>query len=749
MKISYDWLKELVDINKPAIEVAEDLNLKSTAVEEVVQNLDDNIIVGEVIEIKPHPNADRLSVLVVDNGTKKIQLVCGAKNFKVGDKVPLASIGAKIGDMCIAEAEIRGVRSYGMLCSEHELSISNDHSGIKILPDTYIAGKKLNEYIESDTLLDIEITPNRGDLLSHIGISREISAIYNKELKYPIIDDIEYRSTNLSIDIENSDLCPQYYAIKIKNVNILPSPKWLKDRLTFLGINPVNNIVDITNYVMLELGQPIHAFDADKIADNKIIVRKTGEMEKTVTLDGVTRNLPNESLVISDKEKILAVAGIMGGKNSEIKNSTKNIILEAAEFDRISVRKTSKKIGLATDASYRFERGIDSDKIEFTIKRAVNLINKLAGGVAEKIVGSKKIVNHDSIEINYQGINSLLGTALNESEINDTLTKLGFCINKGHAQPPSFRHDISIWQDLAEEVGRINGYDKIKQCEVKTTKPYKRSTYFIKERIKDELTNLGFTEVYNYNYLSEKDVEVAGLSNKNLLEIANPLQKENKYLRSSLVPCLLKNIAKNPSFDPILLFEFGNTFTINNEHNYLGLVSSGKNAKKTLENAINKISKFFGNDKKNIPIKELNKNELHYYKIKKPNAYVAEMPSKIFFDNHKLTDKELNLKLSEINASYRSLSQYPPISRDLAFIVNSNIDSNSIANEIKNICDLVIIVELFDEFASDKFGKNKKNIAFHVYLQNIKKSMTDDEANTVIAEIIKKIENKFSAKLRS
>lgn len=751
MKISYNWLKELVEIDKSAIELAEDLNLKSTAVEEVVQNLHDNIIVGEVLEIKPHPNADRLSVLTVDSGEKKLQIVCGAKNFKVGDKVPLASIGSKIGDICIAEAEIRGIKSYGMLCSEKELAISNDHSGIKILPNTYKNGKKLNEYIKSDALLDVEITPNRGDLLSHIGIAREIAAIYHKELKYPEIPDkTKEIATKLSINIENPDLCPQYYAIKINNVNIAPSPKWLKDRLIFLGINPVNNIVDITNYIMLELGQPMHAFDANKIVDNKIIVRIAGELEKTTTLDGITRNLPHEALVISDKEKILAIAGIMGGKNSEITNNTKNIILESAEFNKVSVRKTSKELGLTTDASYRFERGIDSSKVEFAIWRACKLIKELAGGNAETIVGSSAKPHHKTVKIDYKGINSLLGINLTENDITNILTKLGFSVNGNNAIVPLFRHDISIWQDLAEEIGRIYGYNKIKQCCIEISKPYKKSNYFVKEYIKDELIKSGFTEVYNYNYLSSKDIDTAKINNENVLEIANPLQQENKYLRSSLVPGLLKNISKNPAFDPILFFEFGNIFNKKSEVNYLGLAASGKGAKKILENTLNIISGLMKDKKDDIQkIKELNKDELSHYKIKKPNAFVIEIPSKVIIDNLKLSDQELELESSNTSVSYKSLSQYPPISRDLAFIVDNNINSNKIIEELRNISDKIIIVELFDEFTSDKFGKGKKNIAFHLYLQDTQKSMTDSEASDIINKVIKKIENKFNAKLRS
>jgi len=749
MKISYNWLKEFVNFNQSANKLAEDLNLKSVAVEEVVQKIDDKIIVGKILEIKPHPNADRLSVLVIDSGKEKLQIVCGAKNFKVGDIVPLATLGAKAGQMHIAEAEIRGVKSYGMLCSERELEISASHEGIKILPNTYKVGEKLNKYIESDALLDIEITPQRGDLLSHIGLSRELSAIYGNPLKLPeLLTDFDKETSELSVEIENKNLCPQYFALKIKGIKIAPSPKWLIDRLTFLGINPINNIVDITNYVMLESGQPMHVFDASKITDSNIIIRESGEMEKVTTLDGTERLLPRESLVIADKEKILAIAGIMGGKSSEVQNSTTDIVLESAEFDRKSIRTTSQKINLSTEASYRFERGIDSVNVKSAIMRAAYLIKKITGGHVYKIKSDAVIQKDMSVEINYQGINSLLGTSLEKSAVNKILTNLGFKINNNHAVVPMHRHDISAWQDLAEEVARIYGYEKIIALKVPASRLAENPEYYAKENIKDSLYTLGFSEVYNYIYLSDKDIKLANISEDKLIEIANPIQSENKYLRNSLTPGLLKNIAKNPVFDSVFMFEFGKIFISNKEMNHLAVATAGKNAEAKIKEAQKKISSLCGIDEKEFIFKEIHRDILLKYKIKKTKVFVAEIDVRSLLQP-KLISKDLLRVLYQPQGTYRLISQYPPVSRDIAFVVDSSADSNQITNEIRNISNNILLVTLFDEFVSDKLGARKKNVAFHVLMQNISKSMTDNEANKIMEDIIKNIENKFNAKLRS
>jgi len=750
MKISYKWLQDYIKLDKSAQEIADALTLVSFPVESIESKIDDKIIIAEIKEIKPHPNADRLRIAMVDNGKEIVQIVCGANNIEVGQYVPLAQIGAKIGEMTISKVDLRGVESSGMLCSDRELGLSDDHAGIKILPKDYELGKPLSQYLNSDAVLDVEITPNRGDCLSHIGVARELSAILDMKYSLPEIknDYSKLKSNDLEVIVENKELCPQYFALKINNVEVKESPEWLKEKLLSIGHHPINNIVDVTNLVMQELGQPPHAFDADKVKDQKIIVREAGEMEKVTTLNGKEYRLPKESLLITDENGPIAIAGIMGGKNSEIDSSTKNIIIESAEFNRKSVRKTSKALGLSTDASYRFERGIDRGSLETAIKRAGDLIVEIASGELKSIFKSIVKTESKKINIEYKKINNLLGTSIDEAEINRILQSLGFEVSDDKTTIPLWRHDIFTWEDLAEEVGRIYGYGKINHLEVDKTEQPKKSEYYQKEHIKDLLVESGFTESYNYVFLSEQDISSAKLKSEDLLEVANPLQKENKYLRSSLIPGLLRNVAKNPSFDQNFFFEIGNVFSKEKEVNKLGIVASGRDAKNIIENVISNLSEKCDFDKKDMIISELKRDELLNHKIKKPIVYVLEIETKGLTKNMKVSDKGLDLIISDKNIHYTSVSQFPPAARDLSFVVDNAVKSSDIQSTISESDSHIFLVELFDEFSSDKFGKNKKNVAYHIWMQKMNKAMTDDQANEITKKIVEKIKNKFSGELR-
>jgi phenylalanyl-tRNA synthetase beta chain len=536
----------------------------------------------------------------------------------------------------------------------------------------------------------------------------------------------------------------------IKNVKIGPSPKWLADKIISMGSKPINNVVDVTNYIMYDLGQPLHAFDLEKIKGSEIITRKATEGETIETLDGNTKTLFKDTLVIADKERPIAIAGIMGGANSEVDQKTTNIVIEAAEFNRISIRKSSKKLGLSTEASYRFERGIDSGGVEYSLNKAAKLIADFAGGtILNGIVRSGQKPTNAKVLIEYRKINNLLGLELSKLEINTILHKLGFEIEDSNAIVPLWRKDISVWQDLAEEVGRLYGYGKIKPIPIQKTESPRRSNYFKKEDIKDLLTEIGFVETQNYAFLSEKDTEPAKLKTKDLLEVANPLQVENKYLRSSLIPGLLKNIAKNPTFDPVLLFEIGKVFTKKEERTSLAVAASGKNASKFINDAVNKLSDLLPIKKDQVSVSELSSEELQRFKIKKPITFVLEVNLDEILLKWKVDEKELKLKLPKKMAHYRLISKYPSVTRDLAFIVDKSTNAELIRDEIYNISKNINRVELFDEFASDKFGKNKKNVAYHLYLEEMERTMTDREADQIIKNVTENIEKKFNAKLRS
>lgn len=751
MKILKSWLKDYVDFNLSDEELAERLNVSGTEVESVASFLDPNVVIGEIKEVKKHPNADRLRITKVFDGKNELTIVCGAPNIEVGQKVPLAKVGAKLGEIEIRKTEIRGSLSEGMLCAENELGLGEDHSGIKILPNEYEVGKPLNHYLESDKVFELEITPNRGDCLSHIGIAREIAALTNSSVsKTPIA--LDMNATNikehLSVKINDKKLCPSYMARMIQGVKVGPSPSWLEERLAKLGIKPINNIVDVTNFIMYDLGQPLHAFDAGKIEGKEIIVRKSNPKEKIKTLDGVEREV-RDAIVIADKKKAIAIAGVMGGQNSEILENTTAILIEAAEFNRKNIRKTAKDLGLATEASYRFERGIDSGGIEYALNKAAKMIQEVAEGrILSGIAKAGEKPENKKLKIEYKKINNMIGLDLHESEVNRILKSLGFEIKGSECIVPAWRHDIEIWQDLAEEAARIYGYSKIKQTPLEEAKLAKKSPYYYKEAIKDILKEAGFTETINYPYLSEAEIKLADLKAKDLLEIVNPIQPENKYLRNSLAPGLLKSIAKNPSVDPVLLFESGKTFFKKTESSNLAIVASGKGSKEAIGDAVDMIEDKLKINRKYLSVREVSLEDLKKFKIRKPSAYVLEIMVDELLSKMKFKPENLILKLSKKQVNYKAVSKFPSATRDLAFVVNREINSTEVEDAIAGTSDLISRVELFDEFASNKFGVNKKNIAYHIYLQHPEKTMTDKGADGIIKDIISKIEDKFKAELR-
>lgn len=752
MRVLKSWLKEYIEFNWSDQELSDKLLFSGTLVDNFYSSLDDNIVVAEILKISKHPNADKLQIAEVFDGKDKFIVVCGAPNIKIGQYVPFAKIGAKVSDSLIEKANIRGVESYGMLCSEFELGLGKNHDGILILDKSCKTGHPISQYLESDTVFDLEITPNRGDCLSHFGIAREIGALLNKSVKKTPLDlkmSNENSSDTIKLDVIDKEDCPNYFARVVKNVTVAPSPLWLKSRLLMCGIKPVNNIVDITNYIMLDIGQPLHAFDLNKISDHKIIVRKSKKSESLTTIDHEVQKLTGNELLIADSKKPIAVAGLMGSADSEISNSTRDVVIEAAEFDRKIIRQSSKILSLVTEASYRFERGTDSSSIEYAINKAVKLIQEIAGGsILSGIVKHQTIKPLNKFKFDFNKINNFLGTSLNQEQINQMLTSLGFKISNHICTVPSYRHDVSIWQDLAEEIIRIYGLEKIKPIPLKKSSPLKKSRYFYIEYIKDILANAGFSEIFSYPFMSKSDLKNSNIKSNNLLEIINPIQPENKYLRNSLIPGLLKAVSKNPTFDPVLLFEVGNTFNKQSEKTFLGVIASGKSSDKYIENAENLIINTL-KSKHNINLINISTANLKLYKIKKSTAYAFEFDLTDIDKNLKLKDLELKQKIVKSSGLYRPVSKFPSITRDLAFIVDSKTDSKQISDAIYQISDLINRVELFDEFSSDKFGKNKKNMAYHIYLQSATDTLTDIEANKLIKQIIKSIENKCNAKLRA
>lgn len=750
MKILKSWLKEYIDFDLTDQELADALSLSGTAVDDFQSTLDDKVIVAEIREVSPHPNADRLRIAKVWTGTEELQIVCGAPNIEAGQIVPLALVGANLGkDFVIKKAEIRGVESSGMLCAADELGLGTDHAGIMILDSSWTVGKTVNSYIDADTIFDVEITPNRGDELSHLGVARELRSLLKKDLKaQKSLPELKVGNDGLSIKIENPDLCMQYHGVKIRNIKIAESPEWLKKRVEACGFRSISNIVDITNYILLDMGQPMHAFDAKKVKEG-IIVRNAHENEDLVTLDGSVRALDEDMLVIADEHDAIALAGVMGGANSEIDADTTEIILECAEFDRKSIRKTAKTLNLSTDASYRYERGIDGGSAIAAIIKAVSMILELAGGeISSDLVSVVTPFAKTSVEIDYKKINTLCGLKLANVEIDKILVGLGFKIESGKAVVPSWRHDVSIWQDLAEEVSRIYGLNNIPKAPIPITAAPPKSSYYFKEYIKDILVDEGFSEVYGYAFMSEQDLKVLGDSAEDLLEVANPAQPEIKYLRKSLIPGLLKAVAKNPTFDQVLIFEVGHAFTKKDENTYLSIATSGKQARKEIDAVVEKIAEIAKVHAKLFNVRELSATEVERFKIKKLVTCVAEIDMEILISAMKRTDLDPEIKEYIKNIHYRPLSKYPSLTRDLAFLVDKETSTNEVGDLIYSIFDHINRVELFDEFASDKLGVGKKNIAYHLYLQDMNKTMVDSDADEIIKKVVDAVVKKYDAKFR-
>jgi len=748
MKYLYSWLKEYHDFKQSPEELAEIIVSLGTEIESLKSQIDEKIIVAKIIEVKNHPNADRLHIARISDGKKELEVVCGAPNIEAGQLVAFAQVGTKIGDFEIKKAEIRGVESPGMLCSERELGISDEHEGIKILENVEI-GEKVSKYLSTEVVLEAEVTPNRGDLLSHIGLARDIGAYNKSKLDVPKIDldqSDKKASDELGVEIK-SDKCDLYCARVIKGVKIGPSPDWLKEKLIAVGAKPINNVVDITNFIMLDMGQPMHAFDGKKIKSGKIVICDIDKEMDVETLDGIKRALLPGMLAICDSNDPIAVAGVMGLGNSEIDDQTTDIVLESAVFNRKSIRKTAKLLSLVSEASYRFERGVDAGLTQLALDKAAKMIQELAGGeIYSGIVKSGDVPRHDPVKLDYKLINDLSGAKFEENDVDAILNNLGFEIDGEMVKIPTWRHDIHDKEDFVEEIIRIVGLNKIKPEPLKSGSTPAPSDYFKKEKIKDLLAGDGLTEALNYAFLSDTDVVAAKIDPADLVEVANPVQEENKYLRNSLIPLLLKNVAKNPSFDDIEIFEIGQIFTKENESTSLAIVTSGKSARKA-KDVVDNLCKHLHVSGEGFKLYDIDRDELQRFKIKKQSVSVAQVNLAQILKEAKFENLEIEADDSDI--VYNRVSKFPPVKRDLSFIVEVKIQLDEIRKEILQTSPKAFLVEAFDEFADKRFGDNKKNVAFHVWMQDLDKTLSDQEADDQISKIIESLKQKFSADLRS
>ncbi|WP_372518885.1 phenylalanine--tRNA ligase subunit beta [Candidatus Ruminimicrobiellum ovillum] len=786
MKISYNWLKELVDFDMEPQDLCKMLTF--LGVETTVVGGGTNwsgVITAKVLDRQKHPNSDHLSICKVNDGTKDYQIVCGAPNVAAGQTVPLALIGAVLpGNFTIKASKIRGVSSEGMICSKEELGLEESSDGIMVLDEKTPLGKKLEDVLEKqDTILEIEITTNRGDCLSHWGVAREIAAKLQKIVTLPPLKTAKYTEKNL-VEVKDKDLCTRYIGCHITGVKIAPSPKWMKDKLESCGVKSINNVVDITNYVMLELGQPLHAFDATTLSGGKVVVRRANDGEKLATLDGKTHELDKNNLVIADGSKALAIAGVIGGQSSSITDATTEVFLEAAVFNPGSVRKTARKLNISTDASYRYERGTSWEVAEMASWRALNLITELAGGRLEtredyNSPDNEKVV----INLRVERVEKLLGYAVDEKTIANILRFLGIEIsskvqNVLIAEVPSYRNDIKEEVDLIEEIARVNGYENIPMdidSGISSTEQ-KGSNKLIKQ-ITNSLVGLGFCEAMNYSFAEIKDLDKLYL--KYTYKIANPISKENEVLRPSLLPSLMKNFDFNigQATTDIKLFEVGKIFDDKGERRVLGILMSGPvwqpwwNWESSKQNPVFDFYFASGIISNILPSKEFtiaeNRTPAKYYHPGKTAAIVyhgkvvgqfgvlrpdvAENTNdEVIYAEIETENIEKNYK-NKINA-YEHVAKFPAVKRDISVVADKTIKFEKIEKIIKHVMkDGGILKDwsLFSVYENEKLGAGKISYSFRLTYRHNDKTLNDTEVNKDIAILLEKWNKDLGISLRN
>ncbi|OGU67756.1 MAG: phenylalanine--tRNA ligase subunit beta [Stygiobacter sp. RIFOXYC12_FULL_38_8] len=798
MKISLNWLKDYIDLSGiSAEEIVEKITYAGLEVEEVAdQSMNfTNMIVGFVKDRKKHPNADKLSLCIVSDGTRDYNVVCGAPNVAAGQKIAFAKIGTIIpnGGFKIEKAKIRGEVSEGMICSERELGISDNHEGIMVLDSSLAEGTELSTALGlDDVTMEINITPNRADALSHIGVARDLCAIFNRPLKYPNIDLNESgkKSEELAaVEIRDSQKCPRYIGKVVSNVEIKESPEWMKKRLKSIGLRPINNVVDVTNYVLHEVGQPLHAFDLDNLAHKKIVVRRAEEGEKFVTLDSKERKMKSSDLMICDAERSVAIAGVMGGENSEVTATTKNILVESAYFNPSSVRKTAKNLALSTDASYRFERGTDYNITLWAAKRAAQLIQQTAGGeiALGEIDAYPNQILSPKVEVRFARINKILGYEIPKVVAERILTNLGFVVvekseEKLFVEIPSYRGDVEREIDLIEEVARIYGYNNIPEInKISITLEEKVDQSEFTDRLRTVFNSLGFYEIVTNSMLSENIATKFGSP----VSVLNPQSSEMSHIRPSLLPGMLTTVANNlkVSEKDLMLFELGKI--INKKNN---AIISFDDFEET-ENCVAIITgnsvrtKWYAKDKqfdlydlkgivevllsKQLPGVQITfergsassknyKNGLNVLVNETTIGEIGELRDSVaaIFDvNQKTYALEINIdelkKIVTPKKSFNELLKFPKVYRDCAFVLDADIESGQVVEVIKqSSTKLLHNVILFDIFQSESLGKHKKSLAFQLEYFDLARTLTEEEVDKDFRTAIKAVETKFTAQLR-
>ncbi|MGL5571681.1 phenylalanine--tRNA ligase subunit beta [Cetobacterium sp.] len=796
MLISLDWLKQYVDIKEDIKELENTLTMIGQEVEAIEEQGKElaKVVIGQITEYGKHPEAEKLTLLKVNIGEEEeLQIVCGAPNHKLGDKVVVATIGAVLpGDFKIKKSKIRGIESQGMLCSEVELGLGNDGDGIIILPEDAPLGVEYRVYKKlNDVIFELEITPNRPDCLSYIGIAREIAAYYGRKIKCPEFESkkiIESINTgHIDVRIEDKERCKRFSGKVIKNIKVQESPEWLKNRLISMGLKPINNVVDATNYILFECNQPLHAYDLTKINDRKIVVRKALNGEKIVTLDGVERELNKGELIIADAEKPLGIAGIMGGESSKVTEETTEIFLECAYFTPENIRKTSKELGLSSDSSYRFERGLDIENTAEVLERAADLISQLTGGEVLEGCIDKYIEKYEKIEIplNIEKLRKFMGKNIEIDVVGKILTNLGINIKTLNsttiiATPPSYRGDLTRTADLYEEIIRMYGFDNIenKMPEENIRPGVKDSMTVVVDEAKEILAKLGLQEVINYSFISKDAIKMLGITEPTL-EITNPISDDMAVMRPTLIYSLLSNVRDNLNRNQngLRFFEVSRVFIpkedgLANETLRASIALAGKTFKTlwdpkpeamdfyTLKGFVEKFLEYMGvtryqldrsEDKNFHPgrsadirigkVKIGTFGEIHpelaeNMDIKRERAYVAELDLTIL----------LNYRAKKVK--YERIVKYPEVTRDLAVVLDRDVLVGKMLEDIKKSSNLIESVAIFDVYQGEKIEADKKSVAISIVLRKKDGTLEESDINITVDKILKLIAKNYNGEIR-
>ncbi|MCA1796011.1 MAG: phenylalanine--tRNA ligase subunit beta [Geobacteraceae bacterium] len=806
MIVTHKWLREFVDFDLSAAELSHRLTmagLEVDSMEEIGAGFD-SVVVARLDSVELHPQANRLTICQVCTDTEVVQVVCGAANHKSGDLVALAQVGSVLpGDFKIKKSKIRGMESRGMLCSEKELGLAEESEGILILPAGLNLGTPIFEALDlKDVRYEIGLTPNRADCLSVLGVAREVAAFTGESLQTPQVPAFTSASDGIedltSVSIETTDGCPRYMARLIRGVEVAPSPDWLVHRLEAVGMRSINNIVDVTNYVLMELGHPLHAFDFNRLAGKKIIVKRASDGFNFTTLDGQVHELCSEDVVVCDADQPVALAGVMGGENSEVQDDTVDILLESAYFDPRSIRRTSKKTGIHSEASHRFERGADMDMVPLALDRAADLIRQITGAtVLEKAIDTyPRVVEKREITITRTRTNALLGLYLSLADIDRLLNSIGLHTRPSVASTdalcvtvPLARHDLEREVDLIEEVARLNGYDN-----VPVTMPVSRVVPPIDTRSIDFVTNLrdvvvsqGMREIINYSFESSKVYDNLLLSpedrRRNQVALLNPLNEEQSVMRTSLVPAMLETLGRNLAYksSDLGLFELRPVFMPQDgaqgeERKHLCVALTGKRERLgwahsaadvdfyDLKGLLEVLFEQFGVEKPTFNpdapeaylhpgkscsifagtcaqdkvgvIGELHPQVLDNYSIDQP-VYIAELDVMALFH------------CSAESKRFEPISRFPDSYRDSAFLVAEDVS----AQQMLEVIDKVKVkyledVILFDIYAGKGIPEGMKSLALRMRYRSADKTLADEEVNAMHAKIVKALHKNLGAEIR-